>query len=152
MASDFFELIDELQEEVGDGHLTGFVEVDQVYAAYQHNGLDLRHPEGGQALYLIAPLLERQRSYMQKLAEAVLKGPGELKKAMADGMEDLSDQVYELAPREFHDLRASGHPYVKDGDELVYDRQPYVHRLTEEELRAKDDLRRMGFGHGGRFG
>lgn len=35
MASSFFDRIDELAEMVGNGELTGTVEVSQIYAAYQ---------------------------------------------------------------------------------------------------------------------
>lgn len=79
-----------------------------------------------------------------------------------DIAEGMSQAVFDHAPFEFGDLRGSGHPFVVDGGHVrtgedgktditggdrVYDRPPAVHRLSEEELRAKGDLRRLGLGH-----
>jgi hypothetical protein len=126
MAGDFGARMDELIESVGDGELTASVVVDQVYAKYQHERMDLRHPQGGQAKYL-----------------SVLHGS--LQNAMEFVAEDLAaKQVFDKAPREFQDLRQSGHPRVLNGEMIVYDRPPIVHRLTAEELKAKDKARAQG--------
>lgn len=63
---------------------------------------------------------------------------------MADSMEDLSGQVFDHAPVEFFDLRASGHPQVRRAGAVVYDRPPMQARLTEAQLRAKGKLRTIG--------
>lgn len=144
-AESFDQRLAELSESVGEGTLHGSVVVDQVYARYQHEGLDLKHPSGGVAKYLESPLYAHHRDYVQTLADHVLTG--NLTSAMADNVEALSREVYELAPREFHDLRASGHPTVTDHGSVAYDRPPNVHRLTEPELAAKAHLRALGFGH-----
>lgn len=135
----FFDRIDELAQRVGSGHLEGSVEVSQLYAQYQHEGLDLRHPRGGQAKYLEAPLIEGADKYMQHVADHLLDEESGPVDAMKDNMEDLSDQVGRLAPIDFNNLRRSGHPMVKDHDQVVYDRAPEQRRLTQQEL---DDLRR----------
>lgn len=140
----FTERLDELAERVGAGTLRGRVEVDQVYAQFQHEGLDLKHPRGGQAKYLEEPLYAKHGRYLERVADAVLDG--DLVRAMADGMEDLSDEVERLAPVEFTDLRRSGHPQVEDGPLTAYDRPPAQLRLTEQQLRAKAQLRRFGDG------
>lgn len=147
MAGDFAARMDELIEAVGDGDLIGSVVVDQVYAKYQHERMDLKHPEGGQAKYLSGPLLDNYRDYIGRLAQNVLHGS--LTDAMAASMESLSLQVWDKAPRDFWDLRQSGHPMVMNQGMPVYDRPPIVHRLTEAELRMKDRLRAMGLGGGG---
>jgi hypothetical protein len=49
----------------------------------------------------------------------------------------LSDQVEITAPREWGDLRDSGHAQVTQGGRTIYDRPPKVARLTEQELKAK---------------
>lgn len=85
------------------------------------------------------------------------------KRALIDAMEDLAEDggVASHAPLEFADLRASGHPSVREGEEVIYDRAPRVERLTDEELKAKtrarDALDRLtdggwsrGEGHGTR--
>jgi hypothetical protein len=115
--------------------LRGQVTVDQVYAHYQHEHLEFRHPRGGRALYLQAPLNEHYDDYLEQYARHVLDNGGQ--RSMSDSMEDLSDAVEFSAPREWGDLMHSGHPEVLQGEHPVYDRQPRVHRLSEEELRAK---------------
>lgn len=138
--------VEELIESVGGGgKLEGRVVVDQPYAQDQHETLAYHHQGGGKARYLGDPLFMSLGHYMQRLANNVLHGslPG----AMADNMEDLSKAVFEEAPFEFGDLKASGHPIVKSGGEIYYDRPPAVHRLTKAELDAKQELRNLGFGH-----
>lgn len=104
----------------------------------QHEDLTLRHPRGGQAKFLEAPLVENADRYMQHLADKLLEPDG-LKDAMVDNVEDLSTQVSRLAPVDFNNLRRSAHPTVTDGEVVVYDRPPEQRRLTQQEL---DDLRR----------
>lgn len=149
MAGDFTQRMRELEDAVGAGRLTGSVTVDQVYAHMQHEALDFKHPEGGQAKYLEQPLYDNAHDYVQRLAkDAVTDTGSQLVDAMRENMEHLSLQVFENAPFEFGDLKASGHPTVKDGEVTAYDRPPNVHRLTDSELRAKGHLRALGFGHG----
>jgi hypothetical protein len=160
--STFFERIDLLAEEVGDDHLIGACEVDQVYAHRQHEELTWRHPEGGQAKYLEQPFLDGAEDHVRRLAKTLLD-PGGPTVGMTEIVEEMARDVFEHAPFEFGDLRASGHPFVVDGGRIltgengksdiagghnVYDRPPAVHRLSEDELRAKGDLRRLGLGHG----
>jgi hypothetical protein len=138
----FAEGIAELNELVGDGRLQGTVEVDQVYAQYQHEALDLVHPRGGHARYLADPLNGKYREYYQRIAEETLHtGPAQ---AMADAMEDLADQVTENAPVQFGNLRESAHPIVTSDGETVFDRPPVQRRLTEKELAEQ---RRTGVRH-----
>lgn len=148
MAGDFGARMDDLIASVGEGKLTGRVVVDQVYAKYQHERMDLQHPRGGQAKYLTTPLMAKFRDYYKDLAGEVLHGS--LKASMIKSMEDLAaKQVFDYAPREFEDLRESGHPIVNDDGFDVYDRAPLVHRLTAGELKVKDRLRSQGLGGGG---
>lgn len=145
MSGTFADRIDELADRVGHGDLQASCVVDQVYARYQHEGLDLKHPEGGQAKYLEEPVHAAEGEYMSRLAKSVLDG--RLVEAAEQVAEDMSEAVYVHAPFEFGDLRASGHPSVRDDGRVAYDRPPRVHRLTEDELRAKGDLRDLGFGN-----
>jgi hypothetical protein len=149
MASSFFDRIDELADAVGHGRLVGKVEVDQVYAHYIHEGVSesgrpLVMHEGGQAHYLRDPLFDGNDKRMEALAVRAITPEGsELREAMSDEMENLSNDVYDLAPREFNDLRASGHPSVTDAGAVIYDRPPLVHRLSEDELKAKSHVRSL---------
>ena len=138
MSGTFDERITALMEQVGTGDLTGSVEVNQRYSHWQHEGINFDHPRGGQALFLSTPLMERYPAYLEAIAKTVLEDGG--KDAMAASMENLSEAVAALAPVEFANLRASGHPTVTDNGAVVYDRAPLQHRLTEAELRAERGL------------
>lgn len=140
----FFERTDHLMDAVGYGRLEGNIEVNQRYAHYQHEGYDFYHPDGGEAGYLQTPFFERNVKYMEHLAEKAITSEGsDIEEAMAENMEDMSEQVFIHAPWEFADLRASGHPTVISDGETVYDRAPNVGRLSDEELKAKGELREL---------
>jgi hypothetical protein len=139
----FSERADELIQAT-EQDLIGSLTVDQRYAHIQEVREDFNHPRGGIALALGTALWNQHPGILNKLADAVLDGREAMQQAMADGMEDLNEAYYELAPREFHDLRASGSPEVLEGEEQVYHREPNVHRLSEEELRAKQELKALG--------
>lgn len=144
MSGDFGEGIDYLIEQVGHGDLVGALEVDQVYAHYQEANDWLKHPRGGEAHALENSLYRENSKHMQHLADHLItEGGSELTSAMIDVVEDLSQQYFDHAPEEFGDLRASGHPTVTSDGEVVYDRTPNMHRLTEDELRAKGDTKRL---------
>jgi len=136
MTGTFSERIAELRHMTGLGQrLQGTCTVDQVYAHFQHERLELRHPRGGVPKFLQKPLFDHYRDYLDDYAHTVLHDGGQ--PAMKRSMEHLSDEVEISAPREWGDLRKSGHPQVKLGDRTVYDRPPKAARLTKEELRAK---------------
>lgn len=124
------------------GHITMGVEVDQVYAHYQHEHPEFHHPDGGGAFYLRDPLLGKARGYLERVSKDCINSKGvEFRKPMIANAEDLSLEVYHRAPWEFGDLRASGHPWVKEDGTLVYDRKPYCARLNPDELAIKSHLR-----------
>lgn len=137
----FTQWVDETLAELPE-RITGRVEVDQVYAHYQHEHPEFHHPDGGGAFYLKEPLLTKVDKYLERLAHNAITSHGvKLRDAMIENMEDLSLEVYERAPWEFGDLRASGHPTVEEDGEVVYDRKPMVPRLDAEELAIKSHLR-----------
>lgn len=141
MKGEFGASMDRLLEQTPT-RVTGHVEVNQVYAHYQHEHPEFHHPDGGQAFYLKEPLYVKAGEYLVRLARrAITKRGVELRKAMIDNMEDLSLEVFHRAPWEFGDLRASGHPTVEEDGQVVYDRPPMIHRLSEEELKIKHHLR-----------
>jgi hypothetical protein len=145
MSRTFFAGLDELRArtDTDEGNLHGAVTVDQVYAHYQHEHLEFRHPRGGMAKYLEQPLLVNAYRYFGEIAKTFLEDGG--KEGMKRAMEDLAEDggVATHAPVEFDDLRRSGHPQVWVGERLVYDRQPRQHRLSREELRIKSRLRKL---------
>lgn len=141
----FNQRIKELDRRVGGGNLVGSVVVDQVYAKYQHEDLSLRHPGGGKAGYLRDPLFSGHTGWLRDIARVILDGGAP--QAMASAMEDLSMGVYREAPFEFGDLKASPHPTVTDDGTVTYNRLPMIHRLTEEEIDIKYELRNLGLGN-----
>lgn len=135
MPSTFFDRIAELGRQVPKHSVTAKVEVDQVYAHYQHEGLDFNHPRGGQAKYLEQPWLAATSETMGRFARALLEPDG-LERAGVEVAEKGSEMVQSHAPVEFNNLRQSGHPTVQVDGVTVYDRPPVVHRLSEAELRV----------------
>lgn len=133
IVADFQSRISELSELVGGGDLVGKVVVDQVYAKYQHERLDLKHPSGGQVKYLEDPLYAKADSYLSDIADVVLEGGAA--NAMTQAMEDLAGAVEKAAPVDLGNLRESGAPSVTDDGSVHYDRPPVQRRLTEAELR-----------------
>lgn len=131
--------VSRLQKKVGDGDLTGHVVVDQRYAKYQHESLDLRHPNGGQAKYLWEPLFSSRNEMVRRLARNVLRG--NLNQAMVQNVEDVASDVFDHAPVELADLRRSAEPSVRDEGQLTYFRPATRRRLTDAELAAKSRLR-----------
>jgi hypothetical protein len=122
--------------------LTGSVEVDQVYAHYQHEHPEFHHPDGGGAFYLRDPLYGKSKQYVETLARGAITSKGmRLRENMVKVVEDLSLEVYHRAPWEFGDLRASGHPTVTEDGTVVYDRAPMCKRLSPDELAIKSHLR-----------
>lgn len=120
-------------DQVGEGHLVGHLRVDQVYAKYHHERLDLRHPRGGGPKYLEEPFFANHQDYLQTVADAILDGDPE--RAMAYAMESLNTAMSSRAPVLYNNLRRSGNPRVFSNGRLVYDRAAWQRRLTRDELR-----------------
>lgn len=149
----------DLEERVGHGDLVMLVEVDQVYAASQHEGFWVtgplaghvikEHPQGGQSHFLSEPLMLRAPEFMQLLAARMLQRDG-LISAAREVVETLAREVFDKAPREFEDLRNSAHPQVIDDGRGAYDRPPVRERLSKEALKEKGRRRRAGEGAGAR--
>lgn len=142
---DFVERMTLLSERIGGEFVVGKVVVDQVYAQYIHEDLNLHHPRGGGAKYLSRPLNENYRAYFQQVADTVLEDGGV--SGMEAAVTSLAGEggVKTHAPSLFGELRSSGHPIVYSpsptplGDGPVkFDRPPDAERLTEAQLRAED--------------
>lgn len=121
--------------QVGEGHLTGYLTIDQVYAKYQHERADLIHPRGGSAYYLRDTFQARYALYLRKIAKSFLHGDPD--EAMSEAMESLDRARIRATPVLYRNLRRSGHTRVYSRGRKVYERLPEQHRLSREELRAQ---------------
>lgn len=136
-----------LRELVGKGPLAGKVVVDQVYAKYQHERLDLKHPRGGYPKYLWLTLIMGYQDHIRTLGLSVLEtGPVE---GMRRVVENQDKKLAQYAPVWFNNLRNSGNPQVFDNGAKVYDRPARQPRMSREQLNAQ---RRRGGGLGGGLG
>ena len=59
-----------IKRSVGLLRLEGGVAARRPYALVQHENLEFRHPKGGEAQYLLRPLVERQEMYRESLMKA----------------------------------------------------------------------------------
>lgn len=125
--------LEQLINDVGHGDLIGRLVVDQAYAQRQHEEVTWKHPHGGRAKYLEAPLLEQSNVILQILADSLI---GESGSSIEEGMvrvaEKMSDFVEENAPHDegAHELAHSGHPIVYSDGVPIYDRAPKVSRVS----------------------
>jgi hypothetical protein len=137
---------DKVRDRVGKGPLKGKLIVDQVYARYQHERLDLKHPRGGYPKYLWLSLVIGKDAMLQKLAKSVLEvGPAD---GMRQAMEDQDGRLARYAPVWLNNLRNSGNPQVWDNGSKVYDRPARQPRLTREQLKALRRGENLGSGLG----
>lgn len=140
MTGDFQQKCKELLKNVGDKKLEGKVVVDQVYAKFQHESLDLKHPRGGGGKFLTRALISNYRGIFRGLARDAYRPLG-LNSAMITGMEKIARGVYQNAPHEMNDLRNSAAPSVKDRGRFIYNRPAVRKRLSKSQLKAKDRAR-----------
>lgn len=135
MADDFFERIDYLDDQVGNGNIIAGCDVDQVYAQNQHQNLRFHHTVG-RAHYLGGPLMENATKLMQKIANSVIDESGShLRRGMISVAEDMAGFVRDNAPRDpdIGDVLAnSGAPWVTDRGQAVYKRPPVQPREAED--------------------
>jgi hypothetical protein len=132
MPSTFYRRIDRLSDSVGSGKIVAGCTVNQPYAQNQHQSVWFRHPHGGRALYLGAPLMENAYLLVGEIARSAITPFGSLlDQRMIDAAETLSRYVLENAPVETGLLRTSGNPWVKDNNVVVYDRPPISPREAD---------------------
>lgn len=138
----FYDRIEQLGQAVGNGELIGKVEVDQAYAKYQHQSLDLHHPRGGKAMFLHDPMIGGVDDHLRKLAAAAVTEDGSrLESAMIEVVEEVADQAKEQAPKDTGALSRSAHPTVTSEGRTVYDRPPEQERIPESQLRHRGHYR-----------
>lgn len=146
MASTFFDRIAELRRRIPDKSVKATVKVDQIYAHYQHEGLDFEHPAGGQAKYLEQPWMGHATDFQRRFAKDLLSPEGVESAARGIALDGVT-MVYEHAPLEFGDLKASGHATVEVDGVVKFDQPPAVGRLGKEDLKEKSKLHDLGLGN-----
>lgn len=134
-----------LRERTGGARVKAKVVVDQVYAEYQHEALEFRHPRGGRAKYLEGPLFEGFAGSIEEFAMGLLRVEEETAgRRWAGTGRDLVRAVGTEAPIEFGDLRRSASLTVTEGRSIIVDEPAAQRRLTDLELHAKDIMRDQG--------
>jgi len=129
VASTWRPRFEELERMVGHGVLSGQLDVNQAYAAYQEVHEGLNHPRGGGPHYVGQTLLDNYNRWFEHLADGVLNDTVTIK--MAENMEEFADGVFTRAPVLYTFLRSSGHPVVVDNGSVTYDRPPLAPRLEK---------------------
>lgn len=109
MPSTFFDRIDELKKQVGEGTLEGTVTNGKVYAAPQETGTWLtgpnagkiirNHPGGGGTHFLSGSLLGNSSAAMEEVAKTVLE-PGGPEVGMKEAVDLVAAGAAERAPFE----------------------------------------------------
>lgn len=137
--------IQKLIDMTGGPRVVATVTVDQVYAADQHETLYYKHPRGGRAKYLEAPMFEEYAGWLQNFADHLLLKQGTAERRWAEHVgRPLKAVVAKNAPRALSDLRRSAALVVKAGSAIILDEPPLQHRLSREELGVLDDWDNVG--------
>ncbi len=144
-ADEFIARTTQLMDRVGRGRIEASVKVDQVYAEFQHERTDLRHPRGGKFHYLRDPLYTGTPRWLRKVANQMLDR--DMVTLFVDIADDLSGGVADQAPVFMGDLRASGEPRVKEGGRFVW-RGTHAPRLSNRYADAKTALWHSIYGDG----
>lgn len=140
--------LQELIDGTGGGIVQSTVTVDQIYAQNQHESLNFKHPRGGQAKYLEAPMFSGYARWFQKFADGMLRGRLDVPKEWHDGPgKALQGMVPKFAPVEFDDLRRSAGLVTTVNREPKFEVPAEQPRLTDWELEGKDHLRASGLGY-----
>lgn len=139
--------LQDLIDRTGGPKLKATVTVNQPYAQDQHETLYYKHPRGGRAKYLEAPMFEEHGSWLEGFAKRLLVRGIEAPNEWAKVGRKLKGVVPKNAPVEFNDLRMSAGLEVKEGAQTVITEPPEQARLTDQEILAKDHMRNMGVGY-----
>jgi hypothetical protein len=139
--------IQDLIDRTGGPKVSSVVTVDQVYAQNQHETLWFRHPRGGQAKFLEAPMFAEYPKWFQQFANRLLRSKSADEAWHAGPGSALQGVVPKFAPVEFGDLRQSAGLQTKVGTAIRHERPPIQPRLTAWELDAKDHMRNLGLGY-----
>lgn len=119
---------------VGNGTIEASVVVDQVYAKFQHERIELKHRKGGKAHYLRDPLYAGMNRWLRGTARRMTRE--RMVVIFTDIADDLSGGVADQAPEWIGDLRNSGQPRVKDRGRFVY-QGTHAPRLSKRVAEAK---------------
>lgn len=134
-----------LRQRTGGAKVKAQVVVDQIYAHYQHEGLEFNHPRGGRAKYLEGPLFEGFADSIGEFANGLLRVEEETAgRRWAGTGRGLVRAVGTEAPLEFGDLRRSASLTVTEGRKVIVDEPAQQRRLTDEELHAKSHMKSLG--------
>lgn len=128
----FNDRMTELKKLVGIGKIEASVTYAQAYAQFQHEGVGLRHPRGGEAHFLANALNATYKEFYDRVAMGLFRG--NVQQDFIQYTDRLNTAAAERAPIELDNLRRSGAAAVKVGGRFVYQRQASQRKLTKTEL------------------
>lgn len=138
MAGTFLRRTEELSRRVGHGRIEASVKIDQIYAEYQHNIPELRHPTGGKAFFLTDALIGNFPRWYQQIANH-LYSPLGVNHWMIRISDNFASQTKRRMPYFLGDLSRSTQPRVKQGGAFIYEGSAKG-RMSKNTLRAKARL------------
>lgn len=94
--------------------ISGVVGYTQNYAIYVHENLEARHPNGGQAKYLVQPAREKKNE-IAAIVRTALMQQKTLKQALTLGCLYLQRESMQLVPIDTGALRASAFTAIEEG-------------------------------------
>lgn len=135
----FIRRTEKLQERIGSGKIQAGVRVDQIYAQYQHERMDLKHYGMGGPKFLSRALAGNHVKWLEQIARH-LYSPLGVEHWMIRIADNMSSESKKNTPVFLSDLRKSHEARVKVGGRFVYRAGAVRPRLHKSELRAKARL------------
>jgi hypothetical protein len=128
----FNDRMTELKKLVGTGKIEASLTVSQAYAQYQHEGVGLAHPRGGEAHFLTNALNATYKELYSRVAQGLFRG--NVQQDFIKYTDTLNTATADRTPVELDNLRRSGASAVKVGGRFIYQRAAAQRKLTRSEL------------------
>lgn len=138
MGSTFFRRIEKLDSRIGHGKITASVKVDQLYARYQHERMNLNHHGVGGPKFLTRALFENHDRWYTQIANH-LYSPLGVNHWMVRISKNFKSETQKRTPVFLSHLKTSAEARVKEGGAFIY-RGPHTPRLSKRQVRAKAHL------------
>jgi hypothetical protein len=135
----FIRRTEKLQERIGSGKVQAGVRVDQIYAQYQHERMDLKHYGIGGPKFLSTALMQNHVKWLEQIGRH-LYSPLGVNHWMERIAINMASESKRRTPMFLSDLRKSHEARVKEHGRFIYRDGTVRPRLHKSELRAKARL------------